>query len=173
MRMLPAATVRCRPLAAGETRSVAALARRVFNASVAPGSSIAGRRAFLAYARPVRIRERLERRHRVLVAEMESRLAGMIEVRDGTHIAMLFVESGAQRRGVARALIAAAFAGKRTGGRAGTARGAITVNATPGSVAAYLRLGFRVVGAERDSDGLPVVPMACPRSGLLLPAPTR
>jgi GNAT superfamily N-acetyltransferase len=76
----------------------------------------------------------------------------MMEVRGPAHIAMLFVERGAQRRGVARALIAAAF----PAGRPGVP---ITVNATPGSVAAYARLGFHATGPVRTTDGLRVVPM--------------
>jgi GNAT superfamily N-acetyltransferase len=77
---------------------------------------------------------------------------------------MLFVERDAQRHGVARALIAAAFPGKRPGGpvsvHSGTgAGGIITVNATPGSITAYSHLGFRPAGRERESDGLRVLPM--------------
>jgi RluA family pseudouridine synthase len=160
---------RCRPMAVGEAGAVAALARRVFDTCVASGVSTAGRRSFLAYARPVRILERIDRGHRVLVAEMEGRLVGMIEVRDQAHIAMLFVERDAQRRGVARTLIAAAFPGDRpepsAATRAGVGTGAaITVNATPGSIAAYSHLGFRPTGPERDSDGLRVLPMARPRT---------
>lgn len=158
-------STRCRPMAPGEAGAVAALARRVFDACVAPGASTAGRRAFRAYARPVRILERLDRGHRVLVAELEGRLAGMIEVRDDTHIAMLFVERDAQRRGLARALIAAAFSGERSeppvSARSSVAAdGDITVNATPGSITAYSHLGFRPSGRERESDGLRVLPMA-------------
>ncbi len=160
---------RCRRMAAGEAGAVAALARRVFDSCVASGVSNAGRRSFMAYARPVRILERLDRRHRVLVAEMEGRLAGMIEVRDDTHIAMLFVERDAQRHGIARALIAAAFPGEGPQHSAATraAAGAdttITVNATPGSIEAYSHLGFRPTGPERESDGLRVLPMARPRA---------
>ena len=169
---------RCRPMAAGEAGVVAALARRVFDSCVASGVSNAGRRSFLAYARPVRILERLDHGHRVLVAEMEGRLAGMIEVRDNTHIAMLFVERDAQRRGVARTLIAAAFTGEgpqppaAARAAAGTAA-TITVNATPGSIAAYAHLGFRPTGPERESDGLRVLPMARPRSLPGQTAPSR
>jgi GNAT superfamily N-acetyltransferase len=169
----PVVTARCRPMAAGESRSVAALVRRVFNTCVAPECSIAGRRAFLAYARPVRIRERLDCGHSVLVAMIEGRLAGMIEVRGEAHIAMLFVESDAQRHGVARALIEAAFAGKRANGPDETTRATITVNATPGSIAAYARLGFHATGPERDVDSLRVVPMARLRAGHRRRAATR
>jgi RluA family pseudouridine synthase len=168
----------CRPMAAGEAGAVAALARRVFDSCVAMEVSNAGRRSFLAYARPVRILERLDRGHRVLVAVMEGRLAGMIEVRDDTHIAMLFVERDAQRHGVARTLIAAAFSGEgwespadaHAAVGAGTA---ITVNATPGSIAAYAHLGFRPTGPARDSDGLRVLPMARPRARIERTSPSR
>jgi RluA family pseudouridine synthase len=177
MQAPAAGSPRCRPMAPGEAGAVAALARRVFDSCVASGASPAGRRAFRAYARPVRILERLDRGHRILVAEREGRLAGMIEVRDDTHIAMLFVERDAQRHGVARALIAAAFPGKRPGGpvsvRSGTGVGGIiTVNATPGSITAYSHLGFRPAGRERESDGLRVLPMTRPRerSGRTSPA---
>ena len=168
-RPVPAAGApRCRALAPGEAGAVAALARRVFDSCVAPEASTRGRRAFRTYARAVRILERLDRRHRVLVAEVDGRLTGMIEVRDDTHIAMLFVERDAQRHGVARALIAAAFPGKSSGSSVSAcsdagAGGAITVNATPGSIAAYLHLGFRPAGRERESDGLRVLPMTRPR----------
>jgi GNAT superfamily N-acetyltransferase len=165
-------------MAAGEAGAVAALARRVFASCVASGVSNAGRRSFLAYARRVRILERLDRGHRVLVAVMEGRLAGMIEVRDDTHIAMLFVERDAQRHGVARALIAAALPGEgweaSADARAAVGTGtAITVNATPGSIAAYAHLGFRPTGPERDSDGLRVLPMARPRARTGRTSPSR
>jgi ribosomal protein S18 acetylase RimI-like enzyme len=166
-----ALSILCRPMARRELPAVAAMVRQVFDRFVAPAYTTAGRRSFLAYARPVRIGDRLEQDHRVLIAEEQGRLAGMIEVRGAGHVSMLFVDGDCQRRGVGRALLRAAFAPPPVGARRGAGRpppaaDLITVNAAPNSIAAYERLGFRPTGPEKTVKGLRFLPMARPRAGI-------
>ena len=77
-------------------------------------------------------------------------LIAYLEV-EKSHIRELFVAVAQQRRGIARALLARAFAGR------GEAE--VTVNAAPNSVAAYARLGFRPAGPQATINGLTFQPM--------------
>ncbi len=136
-----------------QARAAADLIARVFREFVAPLFAAEGQREFLAYAGPARLAARLGRNHRILVAITGRRIVGVIEVRGRSHVSLLFVEGADQRRGIARGLLRAAFQD------AGGARRRITVNASPNSVAAYERLGFRVQGPERAKKGVRFRPM--------------
>jgi GNAT superfamily N-acetyltransferase len=82
-------------------------------------------------------------------------LVGVLATRgeDGSHIALFFVETVWQGRGVGRALFAAAYE-RCQGGR-------MTVNASPYAKAIYERLGFTAVTGEQLTDGIRFIPMVC------------
>jgi GNAT superfamily N-acetyltransferase len=141
-------------MAPEETNAVAAFARRVYDAAIAPHESPEGRATYARYAAPDAMRARAAR-HVVTVAEWDGALAGMLEVRDGTHVSMLFVDPTRQRAGVARALLTHAFGPPARWP-------ALTVNSTPGAVSAYARLGFVADGGAIEQDGLRFVPMRRP-----------
>lgn len=139
-----------------EVDAVAAFARRVYDVAIAPHESPEGRATYAAYAAPDAMRARAAR-HVVIVAECDGVLAGMLEVRDGAHVSMLFVDPARQRSGIARTLLAHAFGPPARWP-------ALTVNSTPGAVGAYARLGFVADGFVADGDaieqhGLRFVPM--------------
>ena len=56
------------------------------------------------------IRERIAQAHFGMVAIAVDTLAGMIEIRENNHVALLFVEKAYHRRGVARQLLTDALA---------------------------------------------------------------
>jgi GNAT superfamily N-acetyltransferase len=144
----------CRAMRPDETDAVAAFAHHVYTLAIAPHESPEGRATYARYAAPDAMRARAAN-HAVTVAEADGALAGMLEVRDGTHVAMLFVDPARQRAGVARALLAHAFGP--------LARWpALTVNSTPGAVGAYARLGFVAESDPLERDGLRFVPMRRP-----------
>ena len=130
----PAESLVFRALHADEAPRVSAFVRAVYAAAVAPGESAEGQASYARYSDAEAMRARADR-HRVLVAEVGGRLVGVLEVRDGTHVSMLFVDGAWQRRGVARALLAAHFGPM-------AAWPALSVNSAPGAVGAYARLGF-------------------------------
>ncbi len=83
------------------------------------------------------------------------RLIGMITIRGREHISLLFVDEHYQRQGVGEALIrhAGSFVGTEYGGSV------MTVNAAPGAVGFYRKVGFLDTDAERFADGIRYIPM--------------
>lgn len=79
-------------------------------------------------------------------------LAGVIVVRDGSHLFHLFVAEPFQRRGWARQLWLHALSQTRHGAR-------ITVNATPFAQGFYERMGFIATGPSVQTRGIAFVPM--------------
>lgn len=142
-----------------QARAAAVLVRRVFDAHVAPGYAQCGIDAFHDYARAEALTERVALGASwslVAVDVSAKRLVGVIEVRGGDHVSLLFVASEHQRRGIARRLYAAARK-RMLAERPDLVE--ITVNASPNAVAAYERLGFRAVAPEQLTAGIRYVPM--------------
>ena len=91
-----------------------------------------------------------------LFVAMEGRhMIGMITVRCGSHVSLLFVDEKYHRKGVGKSLINYLCNYLMT--EAGTSR--ITVNASPYGLAFYHRLGFRDTGLEMEQDGVRYTPM--------------
>jgi ribosomal protein S18 acetylase RimI-like enzyme len=147
-------TTNIRPMHPDEEHALAALARRVFDAHVAPGYSAEGRDSYHRYADGDAMRARAVN-HRLWVAERDGEAVGMLEVRNASHVSMLFVDSGLQRSGIARQLLQAAFGPE-------DAWPALTVFSAPDAVDAYARLGFEATSAEQETDGIRFVPMRRP-----------
>jgi len=141
---------------AGDESRASAVAVRAFEASVAAHYSELGAEQFLRYAAPEELRARSDRNHRVILAESDGVIEGMVEVRSAKHIAMLFVEPARQRNGVGRALVELAVELCR---ERRSRLGAVTVNSSPNAVGAYLSFGFVVAGSERQRDGIIYTPM--------------
>jgi GNAT superfamily N-acetyltransferase len=146
-----------RAMRPGESASVSALVLAAFEQYIAPEYTPQGIEEFRKYAGAAEIRERLAKGHFVLVASTDDGLAGMIEIRQNNHVALLFVAGAFHRQGVARALLDHGLA---------TAREQdpdverVTVNSTRYGVPAYQRLGFRQTGPERAVNGIVFIPMA-------------
>ena len=85
-----------------------------------------------------------------------SRLIGVIAMRDGFHVSLLFVEPAYQRRGVATRLVrrAASFCIEQKPGLRH-----ITVNASPKGVPAYRAMGFYPLTEEQKKEGMRFTPM--------------
>mgnify|MGYP001110157222 FL=1 len=81
----------------------------------------------------------------------------MIDIRDGNHVALLFVDKSYHRHGVAKDLLRAALKESR-GTAADLER--VTVNSSRYGVPAFEKLGFRQTGPERDVNGIAFNPMA-------------
>ena len=146
-----------RPMTAAETGPVSALIMESFDTYIGSEYSPEGVEEFQRYVQPEAIGERVGDDHAVLVAATADGLAGMIEMRQNNHVALLFVGTRFQRRGVARALLEHALAGAR---EAQPDVERFTVNSSRYGVPAYERLGFRQTGPERVVNGIVFIPMA-------------
>ncbi len=127
-----------------------------FDDFVAPGYSDEGRREFKKYAAPNAFMDRRSN-HRLIIAEVDGELAGVIEIREMRHIALLFVAREFQRRGIAKALFNHAEESIRHH-NPDCIR--ITVNSAPGAVDVYRKLGFQADKDEQCINGIRFTPMS-------------
>lgn len=136
-----------------ETTAVAALAREVFDQFVAAHYQPDGVSEFHRYASVDALSQRHESDHVTLVAEHSGELVGMLHLRKPCHVAMLFVRSSFQHKGIGRKLLAAAAA------LVNDPDCEFTVNSSPNAVAAYEHLGFQAIGDEQCVHGIRFIPM--------------
>ncbi len=94
-------------------------------------------------------------RYYYLLGEAEGVLAGVIALRDGTHVFRLFVARNRQRQGLARELWRRA---RQTLGPVDQAM-SFTVNSSLMAVPVYRRLGFEQTSPQVEMHGIAVVPM--------------
>jgi GNAT superfamily N-acetyltransferase len=146
-----------RPIMVGDAEAAARLVGDVFGEYVAPLYDARGVAEFLAYASREAFAQRLSGGHVGFVAESERGvLVGLVELRDPCHLSLLFVSGERQRQGIGRELVGRAVAYCR---QSNPEIPVMTVNASPNSVGAYDRLGFRPTGPEEERDGIRFVPM--------------
>ena len=136
-----------------ETAEVAVLAREVFDQFVAPHYQPDGISEFHRYASADALSQRHESDHVTLVAEHSGELVGMLHLRKPRHVAMLFVRSSFQHKGIGRKLLAAAAA------LVDERDCEFTVNSSPNAVPAYEHLGFHVIAAEQCVHGIRFISM--------------
>ena len=141
----------------GEEPAVSAFIRAVYDKYVAPGELDEGRETFARIVEPVALASRREG-NRLCVADCAGRLVGALEVRGGTHVALLFVDEAWQREGVGRRLMRHAFGDVDDWPP-------LTVNSSPSAVGAYARMGFVAVGHEQVQRGIRFTPMRRPPGG--------
>lgn len=152
------ASITYRMMKPADADQVSDLVGAAFDAFIAGESTAEGIAAFRRYADPDAIRARTESgSHFVMVAEAGGRLAGITEIRDCNHVALLFVGKDFHRRGIARGLFDRALQQARVT-RPDVER--MTMNSSRYGVAAYEKLGFRQTGPERSVNGIVFVPMA-------------
>ena len=151
------AELRYRAMRPGEAGAVSALILASFDEFIGPDHTADGIAEFRKFAAPEAIAPRAADDHLVRVATADGVLAGMIEVREHNHVALLFVDKAYQGQGVARGLLRAALADARA---ADPDVERVTVNSSRYGVAAYEKLGFRQTGPERAVNGIVFIPMA-------------
>jgi len=137
-----------------ETRdldTVSAICMASFTASVADTLAGEGVATFSTIASAEALRARMKADNLMLVAECDGGVRGVVELREGRHIAMLFVEPDYQRQGIGGKLLAAVL------DRAGVET--VTVRASLSSVAMYEKHGFACKGEVSELAGLVYQPM--------------
>ncbi|MFN8442879.1 MAG: GNAT family N-acetyltransferase [Caldilineaceae bacterium] len=110
----------------------------------------------LHYFSPENYVWRLHNGYFTLVAELNDKMVGMIEVRLDNHITLLFVDSTAQGRGIGRKLIELAI--RESSARHPELR-EMTVHATPNAVGFYRTVGFQPLSGEHHERGMRFWPM--------------
>ena len=141
----------------GEESRVSAFISGVFHLFVAPDFSQRGIEEFMKYIHPDALDRQLRGNHFALIATSGSKIIGVIEVRGYNHVALFFVDPRFQRKGIGRELLrkATEFCKHHE-----VNLSQMSVNASPTSVAAYEKLGFKPADVEQCVNGIRFVPMA-------------
>ena len=131
--------------------SVSSICMKAFIHSVAPSLSSEGIDTFRGIAAEDSFSNRIKGDNTILVFEDEGKVKGVIELKEGRHVAMLFVDPESQNKGIGNELISEVMAYARTK--------TITVSASLNSVSAYLKYGFACTGEPDEKSGLKYQPM--------------
>ncbi len=149
--------IKYRIMKRGDEAKVSEFVSAVFNDHVAPGFSQDGIDEFMKYIKPDAIETQLKENHFAFIATLGTEILGVIEVRDNNHIALFFVGSRFQRKGIGKKLLQKAL---ELCGINDSKFSRITVNASPNSIMAYKTLGFEPTDVEQCINGIRFVPMA-------------
>lgn len=125
-----------------------------FMQAVAPALSAQGIETFAKGAAPLAFAERMQGDNLILVCVVEGVIVGLVELKEGRHVAMLFIAPGWQRQGIGARLMRAALEHARAE--------IVTVRASLSSVPAYQRYGFNLAGQVGEFAGLTYQPMEMP-----------
>jgi GNAT superfamily N-acetyltransferase len=145
-----------RRMAEGDEGETSALIRRSFEKYIAHAYTAEGLADFLKNTTPEALAARRARGQTVILALVGGGIVGVIAVRDGNHISLLFVDESLHRRGVAGRLVSMALAESRN---ADPSLCDFTVNSSPFAVSFYEKMGFRRTGPEQFMRGMRVTPM--------------
>jgi ribosomal protein S18 acetylase RimI-like enzyme len=149
-------TVQYRFMEPSEETGVCNLVIRVFNEFIAHQYSHEGVREFLKYVQPELLLRRSQKNHFVLLATIQGKIVGMIEIRHNRHVSLLFVDKRFQQRGIGRELLRRSLkickleiSLKRSPELQG-----VSVNSSPNSIQIYERIGFCRKGSEQVKNGI-------------------
>lgn len=135
-----------RPARPDDVTAISAICIAAFSSAVAPSLSAQGVATFMQVATAGAFAERLRGDNHILVAERDDRVAGVIELKEGRHLAMLFVDPACQGQGIGHALFEAVLPQVR--------EPVLTVRASLNAVPTYLRYGFALDGDVGEFNGL-------------------
>ncbi|MCF7752088.1 GNAT family N-acetyltransferase [Bacillus subtilis subsp. subtilis] len=150
-----------RTLHDADRQAASALCMRAFLLAVAPSLSAAGVDTFTAVASAEGFAQRSTQGNLQLCFAHDGVLQGVAELKQGRHVAMLFVDPVCQRQGVGEALLLALLAQARSE--------VVSVSASLPSVPFYARHGFTCAGGLAESAGLVYQPMEMAVPGVATP----
>lgn len=141
-----------REMKKGDIEGVSQVCLDAFSDSVAGSLSDEGIATFTAISSADAFSERMKADNRMLVAEGKNgEILGVVELKEGRHIAMLFVTPSQQKGGIGRGLLTAVLKYARSE--------TVTVSASLPSVPAYQKYGFKLAGDVGELSGLVYQPM--------------
>lgn len=146
--------MRIRKLTPDDLSHASTLCLEAFMQAVAPSLSVQGIETFTKVAAPLAFAERMQGDNLILVCVVEGVIVGLVELKEGRHVAMLFIAPGWQRQGIGARLMSAALEHARAE--------TVTVRASLSSVPAYQRYGFNLAGEAGEFAGLAYQPMEMP-----------
>lgn len=145
------------PILSDNVELVSNLVWEVFYEFVAPGYSPEGIETFRQFIQPERLAGSVKSGSLFILGCFdEDKLAGVIAIRDFSHISLLFVDKAFHCRGIARELF-----NKAVGHclQENHRLKEISVNSSPYARPIYNRIGFKAKGEQTTTDGITYIPM--------------
>jgi GNAT superfamily N-acetyltransferase len=140
----------------GEETEVVGLVLSVFSEFVAPHFSDDGIGEFSRFVNEESITERFQSGNPIILAQVENQTVGVVEVRDNSHIALLFVKKSYQKMGIATKLLREAI---KVCKDKNPSIKKITVYSSPNAYAAYKRFGFKGEKNIITANGMKYIPL--------------
>lgn len=140
-----------RALEEKDLEAVSAICMAAFTQSVADSLSEQGIATFATVATSEAFGKRMHEDNVILVAERDGEVQGVVELKEGRHVAMLFVLPGQQKKGIGNKLLSSVLKQARVA--------SVTVKASLSSVTAYQKYGFKCTGEVGEAAGLVYQPM--------------
>lgn len=147
-----------------DIEAVSAVCIASFSKAVAGTLSEEGVSTFSKIAASDAFIDRMKEDNLMLVAECGGEIEGVIELKEGRHVAMLFVKPEKQMKGIGRKLLSSALSYARAG--------TVTVSASLSSVSVYKKYGFELKGDIAESGGLVYQPMGIELNKSIQPSAT-
>lgn len=135
----------------GDIYDVSRVAIASFSNAVASELSREGVETFLKLAAPEAFAQRMNEDNTMFVYEDHGETVGIIELKEGRHVAMLFVDPEKQQQGINRSLVQEALRHRYVQ--------VVTVSASLPSVLPTKSMGLKVAGDEAEEHGLRFIPM--------------
>ncbi|MEA2012205.1 MAG: GNAT family N-acetyltransferase [Verrucomicrobiota bacterium] len=138
-----------------DIKNISKFVNKIFDEYVGPTFSDEGKDDLHEYMQKYNILARTQANHWILIAELQGKLIGMIEVKDNNHISLLFVAKNYQKTGVGSLLFKEALKisikeSENT---------SMTVHAVSNAVKAYKKYGFKATNTEQCENGIKFIPM--------------
>jgi len=147
--------MRIRAAKAGESESISKLICELSDKFIANEFSPRGRNFLLSSMTPDSITKYMQSGYRYHVAEVDTRLVGVVAVKNNKHLYHLFVAEQYQRQGIAKMLWQVAMKVCLGKGNAGE----FTVNSSEYAVSVYEQLGFVAQPGPEIKNGVIFFPM--------------
>ncbi|MFB6342021.1 GNAT family N-acetyltransferase [Saccharicrinis sp. FJH62] len=144
------------PYRKGQEKDISKLVGKVYDEYVAPDYTEKGNRFFYDWIEPEKIADRQVEQSNLLVATNNTRIIGMIEIRENRNISLLFVDQNYHGKGIARELYKAALEICCSRDKQ---LNKFYVHASPFSIPVYERLGFKATGKMQEEHGIKYLPM--------------
>lgn len=140
----------------GQEQEISSLIKKVYDIYVAPDYPDEGNQHFYDWIAPEAIATRQKTQKTILIAQTNTSIVGMIEIRNNDRISLLFVDPDFQNQGIARKLFLEALK-NCISQDSGLSK--FYVHASPYSIEFYQRLGFKETGTIQETNGIKYLPM--------------
>ena len=144
------------PYRKGQEDDISKLIKKVYDEYVALDYTENGNQFFYDWIAPEKIANRQVDQINLLVATIDTKIVGMIEIRENKNVSLLFVDKSYHGKGIARELYKVAlevcFSRNKKLDR-------FYVHASPYSIPVYERLGFKATGIMQEEHGIKYLPM--------------